>query len=98
MYPITLAIGSGIVFASLRLNDQVYNRRIADVQHFVPRDAITCETAACIEINLARAFCIRNTHATTGNRVSEMSVMKVPLMSDRGCERASKNPLMRIFV
>ena len=41
---------------SLRLYDQVYNRRIADVHHFVPRDAITCETAACIEINLARAF------------------------------------------
>lgn len=64
----------------------------------MPGNTIAHKAAASRQINFPDAARVFNPHASTGNRVTEMRVMKMPLMSDTRWERAAQDSLRRIFM
>ncbi len=83
---------------SLRLDDQVHHGRAADIEHFVPGDTGTRETAPGSKLDFARAARVGDPHAATGERVAEMSIVEVSLVPDAGRERAAEDSVIRILV
>jgi hypothetical protein len=81
-----------------RFDHEEYRGALADVENFVPSDAFAREVAAGREVHLAHSVRVGNPHPAPGKHVAEMAPMEVTLVPDRGRERATKDPLLRILM
>jgi hypothetical protein len=79
-------------------DNQIDDRRVTDIQHFVPGNAITAKATACCKINFSLTALVRKSHTPAGNRVSEMSAVKMPLVPNTRRKGTAENPLLHIFV
>jgi hypothetical protein len=71
---------------SFPFDDQVNDGRVADVDDLVPGDAAARKAAARREIDIARAFLVRDPHAATADRVAEVRGVEMAL-GDRRVHR-----------
>ena len=81
-----------------RFDDQEYPRRLANVYHLMPFQAIAGETAAGWNIDFPSAVCISDAHAGAGNGVTEMPLMIMPFMTDTWGKGASEDSVLIVVV
>ena len=80
------------------LNNQIDDRRVTDIQHFVPGNAITAKATTCRKINFSLTALVRKSHPTARDRVSEMRAVEMPLVPDAGRKSTAEDTLLRSFM
>jgi hypothetical protein len=80
--------------SSLRFHDEIHNRCLTNIEHFVPFDSVARETAAGDELDLARPFRVGDPHAAARDRVAEVTPVMVALVTDGRWEGAAKHTLV----
>jgi hypothetical protein len=82
----------------LRLDDQVHDSRVPDVDHLMPRYTVTRESAPGNKIDFPRSRGVGDAHPTAGDRITEMPLVKVALMPDGRCEGTAEDSVMPILM
>ena len=76
------------------LHHQVRDLCLADVDDFVPRDAVAEEGRSCFQRHLTRTARISDAHGATRQGAAEMCRVKVALMTDTRREGAAKKRIV----